>query len=85
MIQIKRDGKVIQEIPTERGHVSITDYDAEIMNGMTPRSGIYYVLAEEKDSKDSRKELFAKAKDLDLKVAKNISTEDLEKLINENE
>lgn len=82
-LEVKMNGKVIDKIPTERGHVSITDRDAEIMNENTKRSGIVYVLAEE--PKDERKELFAKAKELGLKPAKNITTDDLKELINKQE
>ena len=86
LIQVKRDGEIIQEIPTKRGHVSITSRDAEIMNENTKRSGLVYILAEEpKDDKEYRKELFAKAKELELKPARNISTEDLEKAKHINE
>lgn len=81
-----RGGKIFRKDLTERGSVSIDDRTAMIMNKNTKSSGLLYELAEEvKDDKEYRKELFAKAKELELSPAKNIKTEDLETLIKENE
>lgn len=85
-----RDGKVFRKDLTERGSVSIDENTAEIMNRNWKKTGILYELAEDekesgKDEKEYRKELFAKAKDLEISHPKNIKTEDLETLIKEKE
>ena len=78
---------IVDKRPTERGIVSIDYETAEIMNSNSERSGIVYELREviepKKDDKEYRKELFAKAKELGIEHAKNIKTEDLQKLIEE--
>jgi len=85
-----RNGEVFRKDLTERGSVSIDDKTAEIMNRNWKKTGILYELAEDekesgKDDKEYRKELFAKAKDLEISHPKNIKTEDLETLIKEKE
>ena len=78
---------VADKRPTERGSVSIDFATAEIMNGMSERTGIVYELAEieevkeAKNDKEYRKELFAKLYELGKTAPKNIKTEDLLKLI----
>lgn len=80
-----RDGKIFRKDLTERGHVMIDEYTAKLMNERTKNTGLLYELAEEKNEKEYRKELFEKAKELDLTPAKNMKTEDLEQLIKDNE
>jgi hypothetical protein len=67
--------------------VSLSDRDADIMNGTESEHGFKYVLVEEKakepTDKEIRKELFAKAEELGLSPAKNIKTDELKKLIEE--
>jgi hypothetical protein len=78
---------VADKRPTERGSVSIDFATAEIMNGMSEKTGIVYELAEvkkekePKDEKEYRKELFVKLAELGKTAPKNIKTEDLIKLI----
>lgn len=75
------------KILTKRGHVMINDKDAEGLNGIMESTKRFYELAEEEagsdDEKEKRKQLFAKAKELGLAPAKNITTEKLEELINQ--
>ncbi len=67
--------------------VSISDRDAKIMNEMEKEHGYRYELIEEDKEpteKEIRAELLAKAEQLGLTFKKNISTNDLQKLIEEN-
>jgi len=82
-----RKGKmeIIEKIPTDRGSVSIDDVTAELMNEKTQKTKLYYELAGQKNDKEYRKELFIKAKELEINHPKNIKTEELENLIKEKE
>lgn len=68
------------DCPLEKRHV-------DILNKSWKKTGILYVKIEKKDNEDNkekRKALFAEAKNLGIEgIAKNIKTEELEKLINE--
>jgi len=61
--------------------VVITEQEAKFNNKHPGLTGCRYELID--DAKDERNELFAEAKELELKVPKNISTEKLKIRINE--
>jgi hypothetical protein len=64
--------------------VSISEADAKIMNGQ-PEHGFEYVLkSTEPTAKEIRAALVVKAEGLGLTFKKNISTPDLQKLVDEN-
>lgn len=64
--------------------VSLSDRDAQIMNGQ-PEHGFEYVLkSTEPTAKEIRAELIAKAEGLGLTFKKTISSPDLQKLVDEN-
>ena len=64
--------------------VNLTEAQAEQLNRRAKDWGFKYEPAPDKsDDKDERKELFEKADELDLKVAKNISTDKLKEKIEE--
>lgn len=64
--------------------VSLSQRDADILNGMESDHGVKYVKIEKKaepTKKEVRDALIAKANDLGVEFKKNISNEELAKLI----
>lgn len=64
--------------------VSISEADAKIMNGQPEHSFEYVLKSTEPTAKEIRAALVAKAEGLRLTFKKNISSPDLQKLVDEN-
>ena len=67
---------------TERGHVMISDRDADTNNRQTRFNNLYYELAKVEKS-EKRKALESEAKELDITFRDNIGDEKLSERINE--
>lgn len=79
---------VIQEKRlTSRGSVMIHDHEADLNNSNVLRTKLFYELSEvqpeEKNPIQERNDMMAKAAEMGLKVAKNITNKKLKELINQ--
>lgn len=79
---VKGKFEITKKEATERGHVMISERDADVNNRQTRFNKLHYELAEV-ETTDERKELEAEAKELGINFRANIGDAKLLEKINE--